>query len=147
MKYELEMSYKFAQIVLFRPLLHYLIVMADGGTISLMQSQHALACIKLASTSIVHSEILLKRGVLYPGSWVAVYTIFLSVMCLIYLIAAHNGTSQPSQAWQRAALGIRIIAACKCVNNCAVAGLQVLKVRESATAWGGEFLTPSDGYP
>jgi hypothetical protein len=145
MKYELEMSYKFAQIVLFRPLLHYLIVMADGGTISLMQSQHALACIKLASISIVQSEALLKRGELYPGSWVAVYTVFLSVMCLIYLIAAHNGTSQPSQAWQRAALGIRIIAACKCVNNCAAAGLQVLKVRELNTAQAERYLTPLDG--
>lgn len=145
MKYELEMSYKFAQIVLFRPLLHYLIVMADGGTISLMQSQHALACIKLASTCIVHSETLLKRGVLYPGSWIAVYTVFLSVMCLIYLIAAHNGTSQPSQAWQRAALGIRIIAACNCVNNCAAAGLQVLKVRKLTTAQAERYLTPLDG--
>jgi hypothetical protein len=38
MKYELEMSYTFAQIVLFRPLLHYLQIVADGGTISLMQS-------------------------------------------------------------------------------------------------------------
>jgi hypothetical protein len=129
MKYELEMSYTFAQIVLFRPLLHYLQIVADGGTISLMQSQHALACIKLASTSILRSEVMIKKGLLHPGSWAAVYTVFSSVMCLIYLIAAHNGTSQPSQAWQRAALGIRLIAACKCIDNCAAAGLQVLKVR------------------
>jgi hypothetical protein len=128
MKYELEMSYKFAQIILFRPLLHYLRIMADGGTISLVQSQYALVCIKLASTTILRSEAMIKRGVVHPGSWAAVYTIFLSVMCLIFLIAAHKGTSQPSEAWQRAAVGIRLIATCKCVDNCSAVGLRVLKV-------------------
>lgn len=128
-KYELEMSYQFAQIVLFRPLLHYLRIMADGGKISLAQSQYALSCIKLASTTILRSEVMIKQGgVVHPGSWMTVYTIFLSVMCLIFLIAAHNGTSQPSEAWQRAAAGIRLIATCKCVDSCSSAGLRVLKV-------------------
>ncbi|KAI1371804.1 hypothetical protein F4677DRAFT_449982 [Hypoxylon crocopeplum] len=109
--HDLEMTYNFGHIILFRPLLHYLRIMADGGSISVMQSYHALACIKIASSTIVRSHEMVKEGLLLTGLWTSIYTIFLSVMCLIFLIAAHRGTVRPSQAWQRAAVGIRLIAA------------------------------------
>lgn len=114
--------------MLFRPFLHYLPIMADGGSISFMQSQHTLACIKFESMSILQTEVTITQGMLHPGSWEAVYTIFSSVMCLIHLIAAHDGTWQPGESWQRAALEISLLAACKFVRICAAAGLLVLKV-------------------
>jgi hypothetical protein len=125
------MTYYFAQLVTFRPLLHYLRVMADGGTIPRTQSYHALACIKLASSTIQRSCVLLGQGDILPGSWVSIHTIFLSVMCLIFLIAAHQGTWRPTEAWQRASLGIRIIIASKCADDCSKTSLEVLKVRQS----------------
>ncbi|RYP68858.1 hypothetical protein DL769_005417 [Monosporascus sp. CRB-8-3] len=127
-KDDLEMTYNFGHIILCRPFLHYLRVMADGGSISVMQSYHALACIKLASSTIVRAHEMLNEGLLLAGFWPSIYTIFLSVMCLIFLIAAHHGTSRPSKAWQRAAVGIRIITAFKCVDDCSTPCLEVLKM-------------------
>ncbi|RYP47562.1 hypothetical protein DL768_006407 [Monosporascus sp. mg162] len=127
-KDDLEMTYNFGHIILCRPFLHYLRVMADGGSISVMQSYHALACIKLASSTIVRAHEMLNEGLLLAGFWPSIYTIFLSVMCLIFLIAAHHGTSRPSKAWQRATVGIRIITAFKCVDDCSTHCLEVLKM-------------------
>lgn len=47
LRYELEMACNFTQLVLFRPFLHYLRVIADRRAISLAESWHSLACIKL----------------------------------------------------------------------------------------------------
>ena len=127
-KHELEMTYHFSQMLLFRPFLHYLRIMADGGGILLNESQHALACIKVASTTIVRSEVMLSREVWPPASWTSFYTLFLSVMCLIFLIAAHNGTSHPSEAWRKAATGIKVLAAHRCVDACASSCLDVLRL-------------------
>lgn len=127
-KHDLEMTYNFGHIILFRPLLHYLRTMADGGSISVTESYHALACIRIASSTIVKSHEMMSQGLFLTGIWPSVYTIFLSVMCLIFLIAAHRGNSLPSRAWQRAAVGIRIIAAFKCVEDCSTGCLEVLKM-------------------
>ena len=126
-KHELEMAYHFAQMLLFRPFLHYLRIMADGGTITMSESQHALACIKVASTTIVRSEAMISRGVLPPASWTSIYSLFLSVMCLIFLIAAHHGTTHPSEAYKKAVTGIRVLAAHRCVDDCATACLDILR--------------------
>lgn len=122
------MACNFAQIVLFRPFLHYLRFMADGKAIPLSQSRHALACIKIASTTILRSQTIMDSLSHTSMSWDAVYTLFLAVMCLVFLISAHNGTSQPSEAWQRGAVGIRILTANKCVDGCASGCLDVLKM-------------------
>ena len=121
------MAHQFSQIVLFRPFLHYLCTMADGGSISLSESQYALACIKVASNTITRSEIALKKGVLSPASWISIYNVFLSVMCLVFLISAHHGTSQPSEACRKAAVGIKILAAHSCIDDGASACLRILR--------------------
>jgi hypothetical protein len=127
-KHELEMAYHFSQMLLFRPFLHYLRIMADGGTITLTESQHALACIKVASTTIARSEVMMGKRNLPPASWMTLYSLFLSVMCLVFLIAAHHGTTQPSEAFKKAVTGIRVLASYRCVDHCAVACLNVLRI-------------------
>ena len=126
-RHELEMTYHFAQMLLFRPFLHYLRIMAEGGTITMSESQHALACIKVASKTIVRSENMLGQ-VLPPASWTSIYSLFLSVMCLIFLIAAHRGTTHPSEAYKKAVTGIKVLAAHRCVDDCASACLIVLRL-------------------
>ena len=126
-RHELEMTYHFAQMLLFRPFLHYLRIMAEGGTITMSESQHALACIKVASNTIVRSEKMLGQ-VLPPASWTSIYSLFLSVMCLIFLIAAHRGTTHPSEAYKKVVTGIKVLAAHRCVNDCATTCLGVLRL-------------------
>ncbi|EXJ76711.1 uncharacterized protein A1O5_01219 [Cladophialophora psammophila CBS 110553] len=128
MKFELEMAFYFGQFVLYQPFLHYLIQMADGVPISRTQSQHALACIKIAATTITRSEVMHQRGLLAPASWSVIYTLFLAVMCLLFLIATHNGTSRPSEAWKKGELGIKLLATMRCYDNGAVRCLWVIKV-------------------
>ncbi|RMZ77638.1 hypothetical protein DV738_g4292, partial [Chaetothyriales sp. CBS 135597] len=128
LKHELSSTYLHVQITLYMPFLHYLRVMAAGAAISLNQSQHALACLKVASTTILKTEAAMNSGAFCPTSWRSVYSVFLAVICLVFLIAAHNGTSQPSEAWKRALAGIRILAACRCCDNGADACLAILKM-------------------
>lgn len=128
LRYELEMACNFTQLVLFRPFLHYLRVMADGRAISLAESRHALACIKVASTTVLRSAEMTSRYPELALSWEFVYTLFLAIMCLIFLISAHHGTSQPSEAWRRAAVGIETMMANACVDDGASSCLKVVKV-------------------
>ena len=127
------MTYYFGQIVLYQPFLHYLKRIADGEVFSRSQSQHALACIKISSITITRSEEMMKRGFLCSASWMSVYSIFLSVACLVFLIAAHNGTSKPSEAWKKAHSGIRLLASFRCRDDGATACLGILKVSLDST--------------
>ena len=102
--------------------------MANGLPIPRIQSQHALACIKIASTTITRSEIMHQRGLLAPASWSVIYTLFQAVMCLLFLIATHNGTARPSEAWKKGELGIRLLATMRCFDNGAVRCLWIIKV-------------------
>src|ERR1700761_8415021 len=128
------MAFYFGQFVLYQPFLHYLIQMANGFPIIKIQSQHALACIKIASTTITRSEIMHQRGLLAPASWSVIYTLFQAVMCLLFLIATHNGTSRPSEAWKKGELGIRLLATMRCFDNGAARCLWIIKVNPISTA-------------
>lgn len=72
--------------------------MAEGKAIPLSHSRHALTYIKLASMTItrLQSNVLAMPDVLL--SWDTMYTLFLAIICLVFLISAHNGTSHPSEA-------------------------------------------------
>ncbi|KIX08338.1 uncharacterized protein Z518_02994 [Rhinocladiella mackenziei CBS 650.93] len=128
LRHELEMAFYFGQLVLFQPFLHYLVQMANGTAITRTQSQHALACMKVAATTITRSEAMHQRGLLCPASWSTIYTLFLAVMCLLFLIATHNGTARPSEAWRKGELGIRLLAAMRCFDNGAVKCLLIIKM-------------------
>lgn len=127
------MAYNFGQIVLYMPFIHNLRKIANGETPSKSQSRYALACIKVSSTTISHSEEIMKRGWLCSASWMSNYTIFLAVVSLSYLIAAHNGTSKPDEAWRKARSGIRLLCAVRCQDNVASPYLEILKVSHSST--------------
>lgn len=131
LRYELEMACNFTQLVLFRPFLHYLRVIADRRAISLAESWHALACIKLASSTVLRSAEMTASCPDLALSWELVYTLFLAIICLIFLISAHNGTSQPSEAWRRATVGIQTLMANACVDDGASSCLKVIKVSRS----------------
>ncbi|KAH8179329.1 hypothetical protein LIA77_00848 [Sarocladium implicatum] len=126
---DLEMIYNFCQLIVFRSHLHHLRSVAVGGSMSKAQSYHALACLKVATTTIGHVDRSTDSTELrsLSDSWLGIYTIYTAVMCLVFLIAAHPGTARPSVAWQRAYRGIRILAACSCENNMAAACLRMIK--------------------
>lgn len=129
LSYELDMAAAFSELELFRPFLHYLCFMADGKSLPVVQSRYALACIKVASTTITRSQFLLSHtSSMALPTWSTTYTLVLAIMALVFLISAHAGTSRPGEAWKRASLGIQVLYAIRTTNDCASAGLEVLKI-------------------
>ncbi|OAL31192.1 hypothetical protein AYO22_01225 [Fonsecaea multimorphosa] len=127
LRYELEMAFYFARIVLYRPFLHYLARMSDGGSVTQEQSRRALVCIRYASMAIDQSQAMWDRDLLHPASWTSIYTIFLSVVCLMFLIATQKGTKNPIEAWRNADRGIRLLASTSCLEQGSIQCLGVLK--------------------
>jgi hypothetical protein len=121
------MACNFAQLILYRPFLPYLRIMAEGKAIPLAQSRHALACIKLASTTILRLDQSVSATPEAALSWDTTYTLFLAIMCLVFLISAHNGTAHPSEAWQRCEVGIRLLTRNACMSNGAATCLRMLE--------------------
>ncbi|KAG9258894.1 uncharacterized protein F5Z01DRAFT_8099 [Emericellopsis atlantica] len=129
-KTDLDNMFRLCQILMFRPHLHYFRDMYLGQTVSVAESYYALACIKVASSTILAAENLAKQQPTptpFGGSWLTTHVVFSSVMCLVFLVAAHPATTLPSVAWQRACRGIRIIAANRCTDNMSAVCLELLK--------------------
>ena len=128
LKYELEVAYFFGQIILYRPFLHYLSDLANGVPVDRRQSQRALTCIRVASVAITRSDFIFQRGWLHPASWMSLYTTFISVVCLFFLMATRKERDQPVEAWKKAQQGIRILAGTLCEDNGSSHCLHLLKV-------------------
>lgn len=129
-KKELDMMYNMSHIVLFRPHLHYIREMYAGRAVSVAESYYALACIKVASSTIALADELRAQQPPLPlaESWLTLHTVFSAVVCLVFLVAAHPATTLPSIAWQRARVGISLIAANKCADNISTVCLEVLQM-------------------
>ncbi|KAK5021072.1 Gypsy retrotransposon integrase-like protein 1 [Exophiala sideris] len=127
LKYELEMASFFGKIILYRPFLHYLAKSSDCLPAAQKASQRALACVKIASAAITRSEAIHQLGLLRPASWTSIYTTFLSVVCLVFLIATREGTHNPAEAWRKAVSGIRLLAATSCHETGSKQCLGILK--------------------
>ncbi|KAF2157030.1 hypothetical protein K461DRAFT_263985 [Myriangium duriaei CBS 260.36] len=128
MKAELELTAYACQLKLYMPFLQYLVGMANGSFTKRTRSQRVLACIKTASKTISLCDSLMRQHLLEPSSWFQTYALFLAVLTLVFLIAAHKGTTQPSQAWTKGESGIRIMAAMRCDGNAATKCLRCIRV-------------------
>ncbi|KAF2226007.1 hypothetical protein BDZ85DRAFT_74157 [Elsinoe ampelina] len=126
-KAELEMTTYSCQLMLYMPFMHHAISMANNTAISRTRSQRVLTCIKTASKAISFAETYQKQSLLEPSSWFQTYTVFLSVLTLVFLIASHKGTTRPGEAWKKAEQGIRLLAAMRCHDNGANKSLRVLR--------------------
>lgn len=134
-KSEIEFALYWSQLSINMPFLHYLRPLADGHPIPDTASRPALMCLKIAVNVIVRCESLhqsLTESDAYsqfmqPGNWTCIYTLFLAVIALIFLISIHKGTSKPSEAWRKADSGIRILTALRCGDEGATRCLAVIQ--------------------
>ncbi|KAK5949488.1 Gypsy retrotransposon integrase-like protein 1 [Knufia fluminis] len=134
-RHELELSFYWSQLLLYLPFLHYLRPLADGQPVPESMSRPALTCLKIAVNTIVRCEALLEclsvsdaySYFMHPSNLTCIYTVFLAVLALIFLISIHEGTSKPGEAWRRAETGIKILASLKCQEGGARPCLAVIK--------------------
>ena len=132
---ELELAYYWSQLLVHSPFLHYLRPLAEGQALPESLSRPALTCLKIAVNTIVRCENLLGSldasniyvWVIHPSNWTLIYTLFLSVVVLTFLISIHEGTSKPSEAWRKAETGIRILVALRCKEGGADRCLTIIK--------------------
>lgn len=134
----LELAFCWSQLLIYSPFLHYLRPLAAGLPLPEAHSRAALTCLKIAVNTIIRCDNLLqilKQGhgqdtqvrTMHPSNWSLIYSLFLAVVMLIFLISLHDGTSRPSQAWQRAQMGIKVLMALKCTEGGASRCLAIIQ--------------------
>lgn len=132
MKYQLEMAYNYGSIVLYRPFLYSLSRTTTDEQSDERQVRCALACVKVAQHTIICSEAVLQRGVLYAACWHSIYTIFLSVIVMIFLLPTQRGAQEYEQVKSITEKGVRILASTSCQDTGSKRCLDVIRVSYTA---------------
>lgn len=131
----LEILYCWSQLLTYCPFLHYLRPLARGQQLPETLSRPALTCLKIAVNTITRCDSLVQSvwqsdvyvHMLHPSNWTFIYTVFLAVVVLIFLISLHAGTSKPSEAWRKAQTGIKILMAMRCDEGGATPCLAIIQ--------------------
>lgn len=58
-----------------------------------------------------------RRGLLCPASWPSVYTVFISIICLIYALVAHDPEAESRTVHRDVEDGIRLLACTACSTD------------------------------
>jgi len=122
------MVHNFGYIVLYRPFLHYLARARSDNPPDKRQLRCALACIKVAQSTILRSQAMLQAGFLSSSSWHSVYTVFLSVVALIFFLATQADAQGAVKVCQMAECGVQILASTACQDAGSQRCLDVLRV-------------------
>ncbi|KAJ4608870.1 Gypsy retrotransposon integrase-like protein 1 [Exophiala dermatitidis] len=126
--YELEMVHNFGHIILYRPFLHYLARTKSENPPELRLLRCATACIKISRFTISRSQDMLKQGFLAAAAWQSVYTVFLSLVTLIFFLATQHGNKEYAAILRDTECGVQILASTSCLDIGSRRCLDVLKV-------------------
>lgn len=129
LSYELEMVHNFGHIALYRPFIHYLAKARSENPPDKRQLRCALACVKISKRTIQRSVEIQRQGYLAPASWNSVYTIFLSILTLIFFLACQGDSREAHGIKQVTEAGLRILASCECQDTGSRRCLDVIRVR------------------
>ncbi|KAK5951580.1 Gypsy retrotransposon integrase-like protein 1 [Knufia fluminis] len=127
-KYEMYVCYYFTQIVLYRAFLHYLAKQHEDKSVGQRQLSYARTCVRMAAKVVEVSIEHQQKGLLCPASWPSIYTVFISVVCLIFSYATREeGTAAP-EAKENIENGVRLLACTACTTDTgSVRCLEVLR--------------------
>lgn len=109
--------YYFAQIVLYRAFLHYLAKPQDDKSCGQRELNYAMTCVTMAKKVVEISVEHQRKGLLCPASWPSVYTVFISVVCLVFAYATRNENAQDDEMRKDIEDGIRLLACTACTTD------------------------------
>ncbi|KAJ9499933.1 Gypsy retrotransposon integrase-like protein 1 [Exophiala xenobiotica] len=112
--YELEMVHNFGHMILYRPFLHYLARTTVNQPPDQRLLRCAMSCVRISRNTISRSAEMLRGGFLAPAAWQSVYTIFLSLVSLIFFLATQHGNPECEAIQKESEEGIRILAKTAC---------------------------------
>lgn len=113
----MHICYYFAQIVLYRAFLHYLTKRHDEDPVSQRQLSYAQTCVRMAEKVVETSIDHQRRGLLCPASWPSVYTVFISVVCLVFAYATRMDGTDDVDMRKNIENGIRLLASTACTTD------------------------------
>ncbi|EXJ91841.1 hypothetical protein A1O3_00391 [Capronia epimyces CBS 606.96] len=126
--YELEMVHNFGHIILYRPFLHYLARSRGENPPDPRLLRCATSCIKISRFTISRSDAMLKQGFLAPAAWQSVYTVFLSLVTLVFFLATQHGNREYAAIQKDTECGIQILASTSCLDIGSRRCLDVLRI-------------------
>ncbi|KAF2875493.1 fungal-specific transcription factor domain-containing protein [Massariosphaeria phaeospora] len=106
----LRMSYGHAQLLLYRPFLHYVSQSYQNKPVDQRAFACASACISV-SRNIVHISAEMKRKELLNGaSWFSMYTSFFAIMSLLYFVLETPNSTTGQELFRTAVEGREVLA-------------------------------------
>ncbi|KAE8849858.1 hypothetical protein PTNB73_01134 [Pyrenophora teres f. teres] len=91
----LRMAFGHAQLLLYRPFLHYVSQSCNASTIDQRAFACASACVNVSRNIIHISTEMHKRGLLAGAYWFSMYTTFFAIVSILYFVL-ENPTSPTS---------------------------------------------------
>jgi hypothetical protein len=92
----LRMAYAHAQMMLYRPFLHYVSHTCKSKVIDKRSYACAAACVSVSRNIIHIASEMKKRGLLCGAHWFTMYTSFFAILSLVFF-ALENPENQTSQ--------------------------------------------------
>ena len=106
----LRLAYAFAQVLLYRPFLHYVATEKRSRQIDQRAYTCAASYVNVARNIIHLCTQMKQKGLLNGAFWFIMYTTFFSILSLVYF-AAENPENPTTEALMKDALeGRRVIA-------------------------------------
>jgi hypothetical protein len=91
----LRMAFGHAQLLLYRPFLHYVSQSHNVNTVDQRAFACASACVNVSRNIIHISTEMRKRGLLAGAYWFSMYTTFFAIVSILYFVL-ENPTSPTS---------------------------------------------------
>ncbi|KAF2685973.1 hypothetical protein K458DRAFT_386981 [Lentithecium fluviatile CBS 122367] len=106
----LRMSFAHAQLLLYRPFLHYVArPQQDQPAVDQRAFACASACISVSRNIIHVTAEMKKRGLLVGAYWFSMYTTFFAIMSIIYFILENPTSPTSSELLRDAAEGKKLL--------------------------------------
>lgn len=87
------MAYAHAQMVLYRPFLHYVSQTCKSNIVDKRAYACAAACVSVSRNIIHITTEMKKRGLLIGAYWFTMYTTFFAILSLVYFVLENPDTA------------------------------------------------------
>jgi hypothetical protein len=104
------MAFGHAQLLLYRPFLHYVSQPHDDNTIDQRAFACASACVSVSRNIIHITSEMRRRGLLAGAYWFSMYTTFFAIVSILYFVLENPNSPTSVELLRDAAEGKEVLA-------------------------------------